>query len=794
MSKKTLFIDGQVFQSAAWDRGMGKYSLALLKAMAASDRYDYDKTYIVFTKHLPLKDEARKLIKEIIPKAEHVFSELQVPANPSLANIPHLQSQNRKILNQLVDTYCQYETDDVTYLILALFIDQACSVFPERGRRVLLFYDLIPLQYNERYGLLNSYQNYLARYKAIFDADTIMTISQTVADDVALNLGIDHARIFNIDGAPIERSSDKAKKPAVRLPKRYVLMPSGDDIRKNNARAVQGFESYLQDSEDGDIALVLTSTFNEASRNTLRAYSKNIIFTGNVSEEELRWLYEHAEAMLFVPEYEGLGLPILEAAEAGKPIVCSDLSVFNEISSTAFYYSNPFDPLSIGEALGGAMHGDDFSAKSGEYKEILRKYTWPHTAAKALDAMSGPRLAPKVSKLRLAVLTPTPGGYSAIGKLVMQLHPSIKEYFDVDYYAEDGKSNNGFRRPNYLPYVAKVLPASDFNRKKYAQYDAVLYHIGNSEFHLDTIKNALYMPGYAIFHDTHLKNTFESVLLPHGYITKNRFEAERLLDKKISNQKAGYLASIVNNQQALIAHSDYTSSALAKSRLDDSAKSLKLNLPTAVPRQVRTKKPGEQLTIGLAGIIHPAKGLDIIEGIAKSSDFYDCKVHVFGLSLVAEEVIRRLQAYPKVQVDTDVTDFQFQNMLSQLDILINFRTAYRGETSLATLEAMRFGVVPVVRKIGWYEELPDAAAIKVKSQEELMVRLNELVNDPARLAEMSAAARRYIETAHSYQAYAKGLYDFIVSESADGGPGQVAEALKSGASMRTLKKLLRRSN
>jgi glycosyltransferase involved in cell wall biosynthesis len=795
MAKKILFIDGQVFQSAAWDRGMGKYSLALLNSMLGQKRHVYEEVHIIFTKELPLNDEAKKLIKEAVPAAKHIFADLQVPFDSSLANIPNLQRQNQAVVDELLSRHSQSPDNEVSYLLLSLFIDQVCSVFPSRGQKILLFYDLIPLQYNERYGQLTSYHNYLARYKTIFEADIILTISQTVADDVALNLGISPSKIANIDGAPIERSAKTAKKPAGKLPDKYVLMPSGNDLRKNNIRAVQGFETYVRENPGSGLTLVVTSKFDEASRHALEAYSGHVIFTGNVSEEELRWLYEHAAALLFVSEYEGLGLPILEAAEAGKPIVCSDLAVFNEISPTAFYYSDPFDPFSIAEALAMALSESEFTAKAKEYQGILKKYTWANTAKKALDAIAGPATKPPAgARKRLAVLAPSPSGYSAIGKLVMQLHPAMQEYFDMDYYVEDGKTHKALTRPDYLPYIANVFPAAEFTRKKYKQYDAVLYHIGNSEFHLETIKSALYLPGYAIFHDTHLTNIFEGELLTYGYVTQNRLDAEQMLDKAIGNPKTSYLSSIANNQQGLVTHSSYTEDALNKTVLDSPAATFRINLPTAIPKQVLPKKSKTQLTIGLAGIIHPAKGLDVIESIAKLSDFYDCKIHIFGLSLVSEEVIRRLQGYPNVQVDTNVTDFQFQNMLSQLDILINFRPDYRGETSLATIEAMRFGVVPIVRKIGWYDELPDNAAVKVSKPDDLVVELRKLIGDPAGLEKMKREARKFISENHSYEAYAKNLYDFMSATLPANKVNRAAAALKADASARTIKKILKQTD
>jgi glycosyltransferase involved in cell wall biosynthesis len=369
----------------------------------------------------------------------------------------------------------------------------------------------------------------------------------------------------------------------------------------------------------------------------------------------------------------------------------------------------------------------------------------------------------------------------------------MHQYFDIDYYLEEGLSHQNFKRPNYLPYVTKVFPASDFDRKSYMKYDAVLYQIGNSEFHLNTIRSSLYLPGYSIFHDTNLTNVFEEVLPQHGFISDDRLLGEQLLDKKIANPKVKYVSSIVNKQQGLITHSLYNAESLEKTRLKQSVPIKRLNLPTATPKLAVSKQSKEIILLGLAGIIHPAKGLNIIEEIAKSDAFYDCKIHIFGLPLVEEAILDTLRAYPNVQIDTDLTDFQFQNMLGQLDILINFRTEYRGETSLATIEAMRFGVVPIVKKIGWYDELPDNAAVKVRTPDDLLKELRLLINDPHRLNAMKQDAKEYIEKNHTYKAYAKGLYDFI-SQQADSSSNNtqdfIANAIRKGASTSEIKRLL----
>lgn len=60
---------------------------------------------------------------------------------------------------------------------------------------------------------------------------------------------------------------------------------------------------------------------------------------GPVSNSDLRRLYSTAFAFIFPSDYEGFGLPILEAMACGCPVVASSLSSFPEVGGTAAHYA-----------------------------------------------------------------------------------------------------------------------------------------------------------------------------------------------------------------------------------------------------------------------------------------------------------------------------------------------------------------------------------------------------------------------------------------------------------------------
>ncbi|MES2971807.1 MAG: glycosyltransferase [Patescibacteria group bacterium] len=782
-SEHVLIIDCQLFQTDAWHRGMGKYSLSFLTAVFRNQKIEkYQRVVFVFNKNLAMPDDCKAALKEICKTGEFSYLPLADVHNKRITR--YLQ-HNKDLISQYLEKTFNNNTN-IDYLVLSLFLGEAtCVVFPKNTRNILLFYDLIPLLYSERYIPRIVYEDYLANFEAIFEADLILTISQTVANDMAVYLGIPERKLVSIDGAPINRKNLKAVKPDIDVGTKFILMPSGDELRKNNLRAVKSFDRFSA-ANKGEYKLVLTSFFSPKTIEELNHYSDNLVFTGNVSEAELLWLYKYAELVLFATEYEGLGLPVLEAMTVGKKIACSDIPVFREISTSAFYYFNHLEPENIAEVMTIAV-GDSLSQKRKEtYKRILKKYTWPRTASLFLDAVDtlSPQLEEK-QKPKIAIFTPHPAGYSAIGKVVAESHAAMTEEFEVEYYFDYGLYHKEVR-PEYLSAVARCYDAIEFNAKRYADYDAVVYHIGNSDYHLETIKNALHLPGFLILHDTFLHGAYSRTQVD-GYMTEKRVELERQLSDRIDPPTSSFLTTLLNASLGVLCHSEYAEKA-AKQVLANPETIVKtIDLPLAAPFKSFVDRSKEGIKIGFAGILADVKGLEIINHIAHDVRFEQCTINLFGYDFLKPESINQLSKLPRVNLITNPSDFEFQTLLSQQDILVNFRLEYRGETSLTVLEAMRYGVVPIVRNVGWYREMPESALARVDNLDDVVRVLEDLITHPAKRSVMSSAGVALVRRKYSHELYAQTLKDIIGNTSSNTKNGEVAALIKSGA---PLKKIL----
>lgn len=768
--KKVLLIDCQLLQTAALHRGMGKYTLSVLHEFR-DKKADYDKIIIVLAaSRSNMEDEA--LVEEALKDFELIRLPLKKTRPTHPEEYGEILEENRSILDGYIKSH--YADWSVDFLITSMFQEDGCSAYPSVANgKYLIVYDLIPLQFPHYYlkDARGRYQ-YLSRYKEFFQANHYFTISTTVANDLALQLGVGRDRITPIHGSYVSRKKIKQKRPtSVDSKDKYVLMPTGDDARKNNLRAVAAFEDF--NSKSGyTYKLVITSFFGEKTKNELFLHSNHLVFTGNVKEAEVAWLYSNAELILFPSEYEGLGMPALEAVEFGKPVLCSAIDVFKEISETAFSYCDPYSVDDISRNLQALLINHQPRVPQQEYERILEKYSWRNTANimyaefASLHTSDSGQSKEIVHRPRVAIFAPSPSGYSAIGKVVQEQHYELSKIADVDYYLEEGlteRAKTSDVRVNYLPYVAKFINPWTFTAASRSKYDHVIYHVGNSEYHVATIIKALAFPAKVVLHDTSLKEVF-SLIRDRGFISQARFHQEEKFQDSMcerlglpkGSMNGNFIGSLANASERLILHSVHAENAVKQVLVDDTSKILRLNLSTPVPFEVYDIAPKDYFVAGYAGILHPAKGLDMITNIARIKSVKPIMIKLFGFSLLGKEAEDIIKTMVNVETVIKPSDARFKHEMESCSIIIGYRPDYHGETSLSTLEALRLGRPVVVNNVGWFKELPDGIVYKVADSKGVLLEIERAIKEDESAA-MVQKRVEYVRKHHGVEQYINGM-------------------------------------
>lgn len=198
-----------------------------------------------------------------------------------------------------------------------------------RGKVVTTVYDFTYEKYsgNNIKRLVHSVQKSIA----INMSDKIICISENTRVDLlnyyshvdpkkicVISLGVDHS-IFHPDGEKKSGVDD-------------VVLFVGSRSRYKRFDLAVELVSLFPNIRLGIVGSSLADEEVELLDKHLKG---RWVFWGRVSDEELSQLYRSVHCFVFPSDYEGFGLPILEAMASGCPVICSSASCFPEVAGNA---------------------------------------------------------------------------------------------------------------------------------------------------------------------------------------------------------------------------------------------------------------------------------------------------------------------------------------------------------------------------------------------------------------------------------------------------------------------------
>lgn len=253
----------------------------------------------------------------------------------------------------VVDTPICYAPGDVFFgLDLQPVVVPAQRFFLEKLRRQgvrtsFMLYDLLAVQMPENFplGTKEGFTNWL---EVVAQADEIIAISRAVAEDFALwteqsqkargpRIGWAHI------GADIKNSTpsrgmpeDAAKMLAVLRQQPSLLMVGTIEPRKGHCEVLDACSLLWQRGIEFNLVLVGKQGWMSKKLATrLREhaeYGRQLHWLEGISDEYLEQVYAVSACLVAASKGEGFGLPLIEAAQHGLPILARDLPVFREVA------------------------------------------------------------------------------------------------------------------------------------------------------------------------------------------------------------------------------------------------------------------------------------------------------------------------------------------------------------------------------------------------------------------------------------------------------------------------------
>jgi len=205
---------------------------------------------------------------------------------------------------------------------------------------VVTIHDLIPLLLPAyRGGWLQRGYTSLVGYTSR-RAIAVIAVSQAGARDIVAHLGIPAERVHVVHHGPNQEdqpvpSADQLAvvRQKYRLPARFFLYLGGFDVRKNVGSTLAAYRSYLDQGGDPAVSLVIagklpvvdTAFFPDPKKSAAALHlTEHVHFCGWIDEPDKPALYALAIAFLFPSLYEGFGMMVLEAMQAGTVVVTSE--------------------------------------------------------------------------------------------------------------------------------------------------------------------------------------------------------------------------------------------------------------------------------------------------------------------------------------------------------------------------------------------------------------------------------------------------------------------------------------
>lgn len=235
-------------------------------------------------------------------------------------------------------------------------------------------------------------------------ADLLLCISKATADDVAAWMDENQLEKrpaiswFHL-GADIQGSSPSRGFPAEgqalldQLSASVSFLMVGTlEPRKGHAQVLDAFERLWADGHDQVLVIVgKQGWLVDELCDRLRQHpeeGRRLFWLAGISDEFLERLYSVCSCLLAASYAEGFGLPLVEAAQRGMPLLVRDIPVFREVAGASAAY---FDGRSA-EAVCAAIL--DWTAQFHEGSHpttgAMRWLTWQQSAAELAAALLPP--------------------------------------------------------------------------------------------------------------------------------------------------------------------------------------------------------------------------------------------------------------------------------------------------------------------------------------------------------------------------------------------------------------------
>ena len=169
-------------------------------------------------------------------------------------------------------------------------------------------------------------------------ADRIISISQNTKNDLLKFYDIPEGKVDVVYLAQSDLASF-GENCSISFPEKFILFVGQRKYYKNFPVLLKAFSILSKKMSDCYLFCAGGGSFNQEELSMIEEYSvADKIMQFNLSDYELKCAYQKAEIFVFPSDYEGFGIPTLEAFANECPVILSNASCFPEVGGEAVMY------------------------------------------------------------------------------------------------------------------------------------------------------------------------------------------------------------------------------------------------------------------------------------------------------------------------------------------------------------------------------------------------------------------------------------------------------------------------
>lgn len=264
--------------------------------------------------------------------------------------------------------------------------------------QVAVMHDLAFIHFKEGINKLEeAYYNYFFP-KYAHKAKRLVAVSNYTKQDIVTEFNINPNKIDVVYNAPSkgfvplnnDLQNEVREKFSAGLP--YFCYVGAMHPRKNVETLLEAFDAF-KTSTQSNFKLVIVGRKAWQNEGIDRAYQnmkhqQDVIFTGRVSEADLYNITASAFAMVYIPFFEGFGLPIVEAMACDVPVITSNVTSMPEVADEAGILVSPIDAKEVAQAMINlASDSNLYQQKKLASAKRKHDFSWDESADKLWNSL-----------------------------------------------------------------------------------------------------------------------------------------------------------------------------------------------------------------------------------------------------------------------------------------------------------------------------------------------------------------------------------------------------------------------